>query len=1166
HRSTIVFANSRRLAERLTARLNAAYHEAQPDDPAGVIARTHHGSIAKGVRAEVEAELKAGRLPCVVATNSLELGIDMGAVDLVIQVGAPPSVASGLQRIGRGGHQVEAVSHGVLFPLSRSDLLTTAVVTERMELGQIERAKRLRNPLDVLAQQLVSMCLDATPAPETLLALVRGADAFADLPDPAFWGVVDMLTGKYPADEFTGLRPRLTWDRVAGTLAARPGARRLVTTSGGTIPDRGLYGVFMPGTAGAGAGKHAASRRVGELDEEMVYESRVGDVFTLGTSAWRIDEITPNQVIVTPQPGQAGRVPFWHGDEMSRPAAVGRAIQARVADLGRGDGAPDTHLDPAARANLERYIRDQRAATGVLPDAQTIIIEYNQDDMGAWRACLHCQLGRAVLHPWSLAIAHRLRETGADPRVILTDDGIVIRLGEVGDPSIGSVVAVDPAEIDQIVTAETTRSALFAAHFRQCAARALLLPRRDPGQRSPLWQQRLRSAQLLGVAAGHPDFPVIAEALRECLDDVFDLATLRAVLGDIAARRVRIVEVTTPRPSPFAQALLFGYTGLFLYDADQPLAERAAHASLVDPALLASLLGHPGGEIADEAGLAAVEASLQRLTHPVRSLEALWDLLREIGPLTAAECAGRSAADPAAWLAELQAARRIVAVPVGGHDLFAVAADEPLLASAGEPASLDRLIRRWVRTHAVVTPAVLARRYGVRVDAVTAVLDRLCGDGSLERGQFTEGPGPQYIASDTLARARRRTLTRLRAQIAPVAPQQYASFLTRWQELDQPGRGPEALLAAVDQLAGYPLPASMLESVILPARVADYAPSLLDRAMLAGEVTWSGHGPIGEADGWVALWPADLPRLLPPLATGLSPDAQRVLDRLGGGGAWTTADRAADDLPPSRVEAAVWELVWAGWVSTDTLEPLRALGRGGGALRRPYVPRTRRVGPVRPVLPRRSSGRWFAVDAGPPSETARLATAVGLELARYGVLTKGAILSEALTPRFFDAYQVLAGLEGQGSARRGYFVDGLGAAQFALPGAVDRLREPASSGLVLLAAPDPANPWGAGLAWPISQGHRPTRTAGAIVVLDDGWPVVYIERGAHTLVSFHDDPAAARAALALVGEWIDRGRRATDTLTRINATPAFEARDWAPVLDAAGFTMVPQGFRRRALP
>ncbi len=611
HRSTIVFANSRRLAERLCGRLNELAAErafvaaggapgdaASADVPDVVIARAHHGSVSRQERTEIEEALKAGRLPAVVATSSLELGIDMGAVDLVIQVESPPSVASGLQRVGRAGHNVGDISRGVIFPKYAADLVQAAVVVDRMQSGQIEELRVPHNPLDVLAQHVVAMTALDDWAVDDLEAVIRRSAPFATLTRSVLEAVLDMLAGRYPGEEFAGLKPRIVWDRVAGVIHGRPGAQKLAVTSGGTIPDRGYFGVFLP----AGPENAKAPRRVGELDEEMVYESRVGDVFVLGASSWRIEDITPDRVLVLPAPGQPGKLPFWHGDTPGRPAELGKAIGAKLRSLAAmgPDAAAESlvasGLDRLAAGNLVSYLEDQRQATGHLPDDRTLVVERFRDELGDWRVVLHSPYGDRVHAPWALAITARLRERygGMDVQALHTDDGIIIRVPDSDEPPPAGIALIDPEEIGDIITAEVGGSALFASRFRECAARALLLPRRQPGRRTPLWQQRQRSAQLLEIAAQFPGFPITLETVRECLQDVFDVPALTEVLRDLAARRIRLVEVETATPSPFGRNLMFRYIGAFMYEGDAPLAERRAQALALDPALLAELLGTEG--------------------------------------------------------------------------------------------------------------------------------------------------------------------------------------------------------------------------------------------------------------------------------------------------------------------------------------------------------------------------------------------------------------------------------------------------------------------------------------------------------------------------------------------------------------------------------------------
>ena len=797
HRSTIVFANSRRLAERLTARLNelaaeeadeAVELDAFPAEAVGqsgigggappVVAKAHHGSMAREQRTIVEEELKAGLLPCVVATSSLELGIDMGAVDLVVQVEAPPSVASGLQRVGRAGHQVGAVSRGIVFPKYRGDLVSCAVVAERMTSGGIESTRYPRNPLDVLAQHVVAMvALDPWTVGD-LAAVVRRAAPFAALPDTALHAVLDMLAGRYPSEEFGELRARITWDRVTDELRGRPGAQRLAVTSGGTIPDRGLFTVTTPG------GADGRGSRVGELDEEMVYESRVGDTFLLGTSSWRVEDITHDRVIVTPAPGVPARMPFWKGESIGRPLELGRAVGAFVREMaGLSDDdararATAAGLDEWAADNLLAYLREQREATRHVPSDRTILVERFRDELGDWRLVVHSPFGAQVNGPWALAIAARMRERrGVEVHASGADDGIVLRLPDAVDDTGAEVVPtaedvlLDPAEVEQIVVAELGGSSLYASRFRECAARALLLPRRDPKRRSPLWQQRQKSAQLLAVAGKYEQFPVTLEAMRECVQDVYDLPGLRSLMSDVASRKVRVAEVATGSPSPFARSLLFGYVGMFLYEADAPLAERRAAALSLDSTLLAELLGSEAiRELLDPEVVTEVEQSLQRLAadRHARDAEGAADLLRFLGPLSTAEAAARGVAEE--WLAELEATRRVIRVRVAGEERWTSIEDAgrvrdalgaPLPVGVPEtftepvPDPLGDLLLRHARTHGPFRAAEAAARFGLGVAVVSGVLDRLVGVGRLVRGELR--PAALVVASGAAATARARS-------------------------------------------------------------------------------------------------------------------------------------------------------------------------------------------------------------------------------------------------------------------------------------------------------------------------------------------------------------------------------------------------------------------------
>jgi ATP-dependent Lhr-like helicase len=1261
HRSTIVFANSRRLAERLTSRLNELAYERATGDPlppgtspaqlmaqAGAggglpvdfspVASAHHGSVSREQRAVVEEALKSGRLPAVVATSSLELGIDMGAVDLVVQVESPPNVAAGLQRVGRAGHQVGAVSEGVIFPKFRGDLVQSAVVAERMRAGAIESTRYLRNPLDVLAQQVVAMVAERPRTVEDVCALLRRSAAFASLPDSALHAVLDMLAGRYPSDAFAELRPRLTWDRVTDTLTARSGAQRLAVTSGGTIPDRGLFGVFIVGSEGTGG------RRVGELDEEMVYESRTGDVFLLGSSSWRIEEITHDRVLVSPAPGQPGKMPFWHGDTLGRPLELSRALGAFLREVGSAtpeagaERARAAGLDAWGAANLLAYLAEQKQATGHLPDDRTLLVERFRDELGDWRLVVHSPFGAQVNAPWALVLAARLRERyGTDVASMHSDDGIVLRLPDTtGEAPDADLALLDPDDVEREVTAEVGNSALFASRFRECAARALLLPRRDPRRRTPLWQQRQRAAQLLAVASEFSAFPITLEAVREVLQDVYDVPGLVELMRDVRARRVRLVDVQTQSASPFAQSLLFGYVGQFIYEGDAPLAERRAQALALDTGLLAELLGRSElRELLDSEALAEVEAELQRLPaqrHP-RDADAAADLLRMVGDLTVAEAAVRGV--PAGWLEELVAARRALQVRIAGELRYVAIEDAGRLRDAlgtalpvgvpevfTEPVAdpLGDLVGRFARTHGPFVPGEVATRLGLGVAVVTATLHRLVGTGRLVTGEFRPGGvGQEWCDAEVLRSIRRRSLAKLRQEVEPVPVGTLARFTPSWQAVGSRLRGVDGVLAVVEQLAGALVPASALESLVLPSRVPGYSPAMLDELTSAGEVLWAGAGSLSGGDGWLTLVPADLaPSLLPePPGGAVEADggehgsvAAQLLEELAGGQALffrSLADRvgSTDDQALTDV---VWDLVWSGALTNDTLAPLRARLSGGGTHKRqPAAPRARldrsRYGRTRlgrPSLPSRTgpptvAGRWSRLPELETNPTKRTTARAESLLERHGVLTRGAVMAEQVAGGFSAVYPVLRAFEENGRARRGYFVESLGAAQFGTPGSIDRLRSFASpdrvpAGAVVLAATDPANVYGAALPWPERRpvvagepedaaaaavdvgegtgsrrgaGHRAGRKAGALVVLVDGELVLYVERGGKTLLSWTEDETALKEAATALSGAVASGALGRMVVQKADGASVHEPGPLSQALQAAGFAATPRGLRLR---
>ncbi|WP_336646332.1 ATP-dependent helicase [Microbacterium sp. USHLN186] len=1233
NRSTIVFANSRRLAERLTGRLNEIYAErlgqlapaadagAQAGATAGaepVLAKAHHGSVSKEQRAIVEDELKSGALRCVVATSSLELGIDMGAVDRVIQVEAPPSAASGLQRVGRAGHQVGEISRASLFPKHRGDVLHTAIVTERMLAGQIEAIAVPRNPLDILAQQTVAACALEPISVEEWFETVRRSAPFQTLPRSAFEATLDLLAGKYPSDEFAELRPRVVWDRDAGTLTGRPGAQRIAVTSGGTIPDRGLFGVFVAGeTSGA---------RVGELDEEMVYESRVGDVFTLGTTSWRIAEITHDRVNVLPAYGQPGKVPFWHGDGIGRPFELGEALGRFSREVSTATSTKaqqrliDAGLDERARDNLMGYLTEQREATGTLPTDRTLTVERGRDEVGDWRVILHSPYGMKVHAPWSLAINARVRERlGVEGSAVASDDGIIVRIPDAdAEPPGADLFVFDADELEHIVTAEVGGSALFASRFRECAARALLMPRMNPNKRTPLWQQRQRSAQLLEVARRHPTFPVILETLREVLQDVYDLPSLRRLITDIGERRIRLVETEPGQPSPYARDLLFGYVGAFMYEGDSPLAERRAAALSVDPALLGELLGTVEmRELLDPDVIAQFEREAQRLDpqRRVRGVEGVADLLRMLGPLDAGEIAlrledadaqtsGAGAAAASALAEELVTARRAIPVTIAGTSRVAVIEDAGRLRDAlgvalptGIPVAflepvadpLGDLVSRFARTHGPFTTDAVAERFGLGAAVARHTLQRLESAGRLTSGFFLPAAdaaadgSKEWCDAEVLRRLRMRSLAAIRGSVEPVSPQAYARFLPDWQHLTRPLEGVDGVLNVIEQFAGVPIPASAWESLVLPGRVRDYTPALLDELTASGEVVWAGHGSLPGRDGWVSLHPADLAPFTLPLpedAPASGSLEEKVLDalRLSGASFAGPLKAMTDAENQQSVLEALWSLAWQGHITNDTFSPVRALLAGGSqahktARRAPRTRTYRGISLARSAAqpsPAGAGGRWAVLPEPDPDVARRATVTSGLLLDRYGVVTRGAVQAEGVPGGFAQVYRVLAGFEEAGHCRRGYVIEKLGAAQFAASTTVDRLRtfaglaDPPPRRAVTLAATDPANPYGAALGWPRLDAvtHRPGRKAGALVVLVDGELVLYLERGGRTVLAFDDDADVLTAAASDLAATARARRLETLTVEKINGDGVY-GTPFALALQEAGFVATPRGFTLR---
>ena len=1238
HRSTIVFVNSRRLAERLTARINDEWLDRRGEDADSEViplARAHHGSVSKDVRRSIEEDLKDGRLRSVVATSSMELGVDMGAVDVVVQVQAPPSVASGLQRVGRAGHVVGRASVGHLISTHPHDLLLSRTIATGMDERALEPLRVPTNPLDVLAQQIVAMCAMDEWKFSDLHAVVRRSAPFHNLSEVLLASVVGMLAGSYPSDRFAELKPRVVWDRDSDVVTARPGAQRLAVTNAGTIPDRGLFSVHVA-TEGA--------PRVGELDEEMVYESRVGEVITLGASSWRIEEITHDRVIVSPAPATTGRMPFWRGDALGRPADLAPAIGAAVREA---------HPDLPA---LQTYIDEQRAATGMLPDDTTLVIEAFTDEIGDWRVVVHSPFGARVHAPWGLVVAARLTELlGILPQVMHADDGLVIRLPDyIPEPGadsaetvlslVTSTLTVDPLDIEALVHREVTGSAVFAARFRECAARSLLLPRRRPDRRSPLWQQRQRANSLLQVAADYPDFPVILETMREVVQDVYDLPALTDVLDKIGNGRIRVHTVVTDRPSPFARSLLFGYVANYLYEGDAPLAERRASALSIDPTLLADLLGTAElRSLLDIEAIEGVEAEIGHRSENTRArdVEDAADLLRILGPL---DDAGAQACgiDPA-WLRELIEARRAITVHVAGRSVTAAIEDAARLRDAlgvvlppgipqahlaPVPDPVRDIVARFARTHGPFTVNEVTDAWGLSAELVARTLDGLVNDRTVVRGEFRPGGhGQEYCDAGVLQRIRRRTIARLREEIEPVDLRTYAAFLPQWHSV-LPSTSDESDVAAMadvmDRLSALALPASSVMA-ILRARIPSAGPSDIDSLVTSGALTWWSVGALGSKDMRVAWAPAPVAALLSVLVRGAGssqqpnmedveqlPDLERaIVELLQGGGSFTTDSLHAAVIArgvvvsmPTLTQACM-EMARTGWLTCDSWSYIHSMVTGRSSAR---TARASSVAPAsqplrharRARLPRRT--RLTAAPGGPRWSLAApvvvgvtrntkgvdgaqtMVEFAGLLLERWAVVSRASVGAEEPVGGFAALYPVLSSMNDAGLCQRVYAIEGAGGAQFALPGVVDEIRllsdVDTKHEMVVLPAVDPANPFGAIIAWPEFDPDRstlrPTRRAGALVALRGGDLMGWLDPNGANLVTFTDEDRGdahtlnERAELlrAFARARVRFAERPRSILTSIDGASLMGVSVgstsgglWVQAAQQAGLSEVPRGWR-----
>jgi ATP-dependent Lhr-like helicase len=1147
HRSTIVFVNNRRLAERLALRLNELAEKE--------IARAHHGSLAREQRVEVEELLKRGAIPCLIATSSLELGIDMGAVDLVIQVESPKSVARGLQRIGRAGHELGAVSKGRVFPKFRADLLESAVVAERMLAGEIEETVIPKNPLDVLAQQIVAVAAQEEIEVGELHDLVRGAYPFADLSRAQLENVLDMLSGRYPSDEFAELRPRIVWDRTGGTLRGRDGARRLAVTNAGTIPDRGLFGVHLVDGGG----------RVGELDEEMVYEARAGQTFLLGASTWRIEDITRDRVLVSPAPGVPGMVPFWKGEGVGRPYELGEQIGrasrelTALSDEQAVARLTERHcLDVRAAANLLTFLREQEAATRAVPSDRTIVVERFRDEIGDWRVCILTPFGARVHAPWAMAAGARLRDAlGMEAQSIWSDDGIAFHLPDADVPPPTEELIPDPDELEELVVAEVGQTALFGSRFRENAGRALLIPRRRPGERTPLWQQRLKAQSLLQVARRYPAFPIVLETYRECLQDVFDLPALKQLLQGLRSRTIDVVDVETPSASPYSASLLFDYVATYMYEDDTPPAERRAQALSLDRDLLRELLGQEElRDLIDPVALEEVEVYLQ---GSPRTPDELHDLLRKRGDLRedeyAIELAEPLIRERRAAVVRVAGEGRLIAAEDAGRYRDALGAMPPsglpevFLESGEEP--LRSLVARFARSRGPFTTAEANERFGRDVEPELRALER---DERLVRGELRPGGTErEWCDPDVLRRLRRASLAALRKEVEPAEQATLGRFLPNWHGIDRRATLREALVP----LQALSLPVALWESDVLPRRVSGYRPELLDQLCATGEVVWVGAG----LDRVALFFREDAAVLgRPPAAP--PPEGEehdRIRAALRASAEFWFDLLAATGLEAEQALPALWDLVWAGQVTNDAWQPLRA-GRRYGAPKPERRPR--RFSRTRSAAVTATQGRWSLADRLFEGEQDRRALAE-LLLERQGIVTRDGVRGEGIAGGYGAVYGELKALETLGLCRRGYFVEGLGGAQFALGGAVERLRElrPRDDDEpepLVLAAADPAQPYGAVLSWPKRAGARAARVAGAYVVLLSGRPALFVERGGRSMVPLQDPEAEwLRIALAALVDHARRFSRKRLAVERFDGEPVSES-EFLPLLIEAGFLAGPR--------
>jgi ATP-dependent Lhr-like helicase len=1203
NRSTLIFTNDRRSAERITAFLN----EEEPG-----LARAHHGSVSLEMRHEVESSLKEGHLPAVVATASLELGIDMGAVDLVCQIASPGNVARALQRVGRAGHLVGQKSKGRLIPRTQGDLLEQAVLASEMAAGRVEAIRVPINCLDVLAQQLVAMAAMDDWAVQSLFACVRGAYPYRDLTPEAFETTLEMISGRYslreedaPAGELgeavekgvarskmQALQPRVSWDRIHNRVIALPGSQSLALINGGTIPDTGQYAAY--------AGQDT---RIGELDEEFIFETRIGDTFMLGTNAWRLESIEADRVFVSPAEGAPAMMPFWRGETTGRSYDLSCAIGAFNRELTARRDDPDKldwlrrnyFVDEAAARNLFYHAARQIAVTGFLPTERAFLVESSRDQLGDWQVLLLCPLGSRLNLTLRFAVEARLRQRlGYRPQCLHHDDGIMIRLTDADEPILDVLAGITPDNVEALVLDELADSALFALRFRQNAARALLMPRGKAGRRSPLWLQRMRGRDLLQVARRHADFPIVVETFRECLHDHLDIPRLRNLLAEIQTGQVEVRTRRTESPSPFASALTFAFTWskMYQYDAVEP---EGSGAGALDRKLLEQLIEpQQHGHLLDPRAIARVERRLRGIGRPPRCLAEMSEWLRRLGDLSESELEGPMAA----FLSELEADGRAcrLELPQSREPVRRVAAETAeqyrkafgLVECASEEAqdAGQKILARFLETHALVGLAEILDRYPFEEQWAKRQLDQWTRAGrvvAVNRAESAETV--QWSAPDNLDQVQRSSLAVLRREIVSCPAPQFVDFLLRWQGAHPADRkdGAEAVADAMECLQGLPLAAPVWEQSVLPARVRAYQARWLDEWIAGGAGVWASRGD-GEGAMQVAFIPRELlPRLAAPQGADApaSEEAGRLVNCLRTRGACFLTDLATETgLSLTTARAALWQLARRGLVTNDRYDVVRqgepdavpAASETNAALSSTILRGPSMRGMRRAAAARVPEGRWSLLAWGHPRPEDLAVTQAETLLQRYGVVARElAVLDPWMSP-WRVLYEVLSRMELAGAVRRGYFVEGLSGAQFALPEAATRLQEvqlpsTASAPVVLLHSMDPANLYGSGAPFDIALldgGTRPLqRRPSNWLALRAGWPILLVEQQGKKLTALpsasREDVAAAVACLpGIPGASRNTATRHKLTVEEWNGQPV-TTTEGRELLESVGFVRDYQG-------